>query len=493
MRAVAVIFNAYVTKKIGTEAVGLFTLVMSVYTLAVTLATSSINLAAVRLVSEKNALCEKHGICGRERDRELRRVMSGCIKYSLFFGIFASLLLFSLSDVIGIRILKDERTVISLKVLSAALPAISLSSALAGYFTGLRKVYKNAVISLLEQFVKITITSLALMIIAPRGVKYACLAVVGGSAVAEGASLISSVILYLFDKSKKTGKCKETLPVCRSALRDAAGIAFPVAVGSYLRQGLICAEHIAIPAGLRKFGKSSAEALSGYGVLHGMAFPLILFPSSVIGAFSALLIPELSESSAVGKKREITAVSEKTMRLSLIFSIGVAGIFLAFGECLGEFIYSSTEVGRYIRMIAPLVPIMYLDTAVDAVLKGIGEQVYCMKVNILDAFLSLVLVLVLVPIMGVFGYIVCIYITEIVNDTLSIIRMISRTHIRLSPMLVIKPFLLILISCGAVSFFCSRLIITSAVVKVSLSAVVYAVLTLCTRCRIRILRRATEG
>ena len=185
IRAVTVSFNAYVTRKIGTEAVGLFTLVMSVYTLAVTLAVSGVNLAAVRITSKSLALCEKNSYSAIETRKVLRRDMAGCCLYSLIFGGASGLLLFSLSDVIGTHILCDIRTVSSLKVLSAALVPISVSSALAGYFTGLRKIYKNAVVSVTEQFIKITLTSAALVIIAPKGVEYACLAVVGGSALAE--------------------------------------------------------------------------------------------------------------------------------------------------------------------------------------------------------------------------------------------------------------------------------------------------------------------
>ena len=195
MRAVSVSFNAYVTQKIGSEAVGLFTLVMSVYGLAVTLSTSGVNLAAVRMTAKCLATCEDRKSDENTLKKLLRCEMKGCIIYSTFFGIFASLLLYILARVIGVYLLCDIRTVLSLKVLSFALLPISLTSALAGYFTGLRKVYKNAFISLIEQFVKIVITSFALMTIAPRGIEYACLSVVGGSAISEGASLLLSFIL----------------------------------------------------------------------------------------------------------------------------------------------------------------------------------------------------------------------------------------------------------------------------------------------------------
>jgi stage V sporulation protein B len=73
---------------------------------------------------------------------------------------------------------------------------------------------------------------------------------------------------------------------------------------------------------------------------------------------------------------------------------------------------------------------MYTDSVTDAILKGMGEQLYAMKVNIADACISVVLVYFLVPIYGIYGYIVTIYIAEIINASLSIARMIKVSGLR---------------------------------------------------------------
>ena len=101
LRAIGVSFNAFVAKKIGSQALGLFTLVMSVYSLAITLAVSGVNLAAVRMTSERLARCEQKGIGGKALRQALRQELAGCIGYSLFFGLFAGMLLFTLSGILG--------------------------------------------------------------------------------------------------------------------------------------------------------------------------------------------------------------------------------------------------------------------------------------------------------------------------------------------------------------------------------------------------------
>lgn len=469
LRLISVSFNAYVSEKVGAEGMGLFTLVMSVYGFAVTLATSGVHLAAVRLSAEALA-------CGTSR----RAVMRGCTAYSLLFGIFSSVTLLALSAPIGIYLLGDARTVPSLRVLAVSLPAISLTSALSGYFTGVRRVYKNVIVSVSEQFVKIALCSVLLLLIAPAGVEYACLAVVGGSAVAEGMSLLCSLVLYLTDADRHA-RAEDTRT---SPLRRTAAIAFPVAVGSYARQGLLTAEHLAIPWGLRRSGASSETALASYGVLHGMVFPLILFPSAVLGAFSGLLVPEFTHAHELGDTEHIRRMAEKVLRTSLLFSLGVAGIFLSFSHEIGSGMYPATDAGTFLSLLAPLIPVMYLDSSVDAMLKGLGEQLHCMKINIADSAVSLALVVLLLPRFGMAGYIAVLYVCELMNAALSISRLLAVTGLRVSlGRWIAKPILSVILATTAVRLLSSYgavpLIGTgeSAAARIAAVAVLYMILT----------------
>ncbi len=462
LRFVAVSFNAYVAAKIGSESMGLFTLVMSVYGLAVVVATSGVNLASVRLTAEKHALLERRGAGDGDYRRCSSSVIRSCILYGALFSSVTSAVLFFLSHPVGTYLLGDVRCVKSLKVLSLSLVPIALSSAVSGYFTGIRKVYKNAVSVIAEQAVKIAITSAALTAAVPSGsdpIEYACLAVVGGSAVAEGATLILNVLLYALDSKRIPGAAlhKENTGGCRATLREAAEISLPTAVGSYARQGLITAEHLAIPWGMRRNGSTSSQALSSYGVLQGMVFPLILFPAALLTSFSGLLIPEFAEMKSTGQTGKIRKAMERVISVSLQFSVCASAVFILFSRYLGDSIYKSDDAGRYILIIAPLIPIMYLDSAVDAMLKGLGAQLDSMRINIVDAAASFVLVVILVPKFGIAGYIAVIYICEILNDTLSLVRLFSITKARISVRrVVLVPLFSTAASLGAL-FFISRI------------------------------------
>ena len=90
---------------------------------------------------------------------------------------------------------------------------------------------------------------------------------------------------------------------------------------------------------------------------------------------------------------------------------------------------------------------MYLDGAVDSMLKGLNEQLYTMRVNITDSLLSVILIVILLPLFGIKGYVAVIFITELINTSFSILKLLNLTKIK-TPIFkwIIIPVLLISLS-----------------------------------------------
>ena len=417
MRTVSVSFNVYVSNLVGAEAMGLLALIGGLYGFAVTLATSGIHLATVRTVAER---LERTG------GAENRRCLFACLRYAALFGTLSTLLLFFLARPLGIYVLGDERTVRALCILAFTLLPISLTSVLNGYFTAVRRAYKNAIAQVLEQAIKIALTTYLLVCIGPKTAEGCVLAILGGGAVSESFSLVLNTILYLFDRRHYKG----LIPPKSAPKLSVASIALPVAISAYARSGLLSIEHILIPRGLLSYGSGNSAALASYGSIQSMALPVVLYPAAILTSFASLLIPEVTEQQSAGNKVEIRYIAGRVYQYATLFSIGVSGIMLFLSTLLGEVLYDSAEVARFIRLLAPLIPIMYMDTATDAMLKGLGEQVYSMRVNILDALVSVICVAILVPRLGINGYIITIYITELLNAALSIARLLRVSGFR---------------------------------------------------------------
>ncbi len=424
MHIISVMFNAYAANVVGAEGIGIYSLIRSAYVFAVTVATSGINLAVTRLVSEELA---------KNNVRAAVASVKRCTAYSLLFGFSAAIFLFAFAEPIGVNLLGDERTVLSLKALSVSLPFIALSNVLAGYFNAVRRVSKSASASVAEQFVKIAITVFFLQLIGPQSVEYSCLALVLGTSISEGLSFMYLLFFYIYDKKKYLGDKRGSVP--ENLTGRMLHISLPIAASAYLRSGLVTVEHILIPRGLRRFGAGQSAALASYGTIHGMVFPLILFPSAVSSTFASLIIPELSELSAKYERRDarhIKYIVSRAITLSVMFGVACAGVFVLFSKPLGLLVYRSEEASKYIGVFAVLVPLMYLDMTVDGMLKGLNEQLNSMKYNIIDSAISVFLVYTLLPEMGIWGYVVCVFVTELVNDVLSLNRLIKVTGVKIS-------------------------------------------------------------
>ena len=413
LRFAGMAYNVYISGKLGAEGMGLLSLVSSVYALALTLAVSGVNLTCTRLVAEA---------LSSGSPAEARRSLKGCALYALFFGLCSAALLFFLAPFIGEKILVQPRAVLCLRALCPALAAASLSSCFSGYLTAARKAGRTAFSSIPGEGLKLLFTIVLFSFLLSRGM--GAEAVMIASCLSELCSFFILCLILFFELRKnlpKTGRTLDALP------RRLFGVALPLAFAAWVRSALVTAEHVLIPKGLRRSG--SENALADYGVMHGMALPVVFFPYAILAPFTSLLMPEISRFKARKEEKDIAFVSSLTLRMTLIFASGCSALLAAFGRELGLLLYGNPDAGRTIALFAFLIPVMYTDTATDSLLKGLGEQVYCMKVNIADAALSLLLVLVAVPRLGALGYLLTVFVSECVNTFFSVLKLAKKTRL----------------------------------------------------------------
>lgn len=74
--------------------------------------------------------------------------------------------------------------------------------------------------------------------------------------------------------------------------------AFPINANQTVLHLLEGAEAILIPAILCMHGLSKDDAISQFGILTGMALPLVLFPCTAANSFALMLLPKVSDESS---------------------------------------------------------------------------------------------------------------------------------------------------------------------------------------------------
>ncbi|MEF2919796.1 MAG: oligosaccharide flippase family protein [Acutalibacteraceae bacterium] len=432
-RTLGMFFRIYMSNTIGAEAIGLYELILTVYFFAVTTVTSGMCLLVTRLVTENMAL---------GRDECVKNIVGKCITVTTAVSIIAGGIMFLMGDPIAEDILNHKGASLSIKLLAPSLPFIAVSACIRGYFYAVRQVVKTAGEQLLEQITEIGVFALLVGAMAPKGIEYACCAVAIGTTVSEVVTAFYSYIMYRFDvKNRGEGGAVKIR-------KHLAFIALPVTVSSCLRSGLNIVENATIPNGLEKYGYNRNTALSEYGIVTGMAMPLIAFPSVVIYSFASIMIPEMSEVYAREEKGEIQRIASNAIKIVLFFSVPVAVIFSFFGDEISLLFYSDNNVGKYICMLAPVIPLVYLDGIVDSMLKGLNQQIHYLSYNIADSVISVILVTVLVPLYGIMGVIIVMYVGTLLNTGLSLLRLIKVTEIKIKVLdWIVAPLIITVLSC----------------------------------------------
>lgn len=427
-RGVGLLFQSLVSRSLGAAGLGEFQLLLSIHGLAATLAVSGVRFAVTRLAAEA---------LGRGKQTELRSVLLPGFGYALFFSLLALGLVWPLAPFLARTWAGGEEGALPLRLLALGLPFLALSAVMGGFFTAAGKVGRAALLQLLEQLALVAFTLLLLPEAAGPGAGELALSFASAAASCLGFLVTLPVFLALlrgFGKQKRRA----------GGLRRLLEIALPLALSSYARTALGTLRHVLIPGGLRRAGASAEEALAVYGTVHGMVFPVLLFPSALLTSLAELLVPELTELQVRGRTRELEAGTARILGLCYRFAVGCAALLGCFGTELGALLYDSAQAGQFIRLLSPLVVVMYMDTVTDGMLKGLGQQLHSMAINVADAALSLALVVWLLPLWAVRGYLFILFFSECFNFALSLRRLGKLVRLRAGAAELLLPPLLAL-------------------------------------------------
>ena len=423
IRFIGVFFKVWLASAVGAEGIGLYQQIFSVYVLVSTFATSGLGIAVTRLVSDEAVLGCRKGI-----EKILRR----CIAVSLAVAIVSASVVFFGSGFISKVLISDSRAAPSLRILSLSLPFMAISACVKGYFIARKKTAPSSSAQIIEQLIRIGVIVFLIKSRAEQGLTEACKAVLLGDTVAEVCSCVYVYLLYLKDR-KKLDVLKGRNAPNFSILRKLRHIALPIASGRYLNSLLRTTENILVPQNLEKSGLSASDALSKFGMIKGMVLPLVFFPASFLNALATLLIPEMSESAAAGKGYKVKYTAEKCIHITLIFSIPFAPLFFFSAGRLGRLVYSDNQVGSMIMALAPLVPLMYLDSVSDGLLKGLDEQVVTFRNSIFDSLGRLILILLILPFWSINGFIFIMYLSNIYTCLANVYRLIKVSKAKIKP------------------------------------------------------------
>lgn len=416
LRVLGMVFRVFIASSLGSEGMGLYQLILSVYTVFVSLASAGINVASTRLAAQSLA-----------RGRGMAPTLWGLVTAAAGLGTLAMLGQFALCAPLAHYLLHDARAELGLRMLAPSLPFVAVSGALRGCFLARRRVEPNVLAQMLEQVVRMGISLALLQRYAAWGAGYGCAAVLLGNTASEA---VSCLIMAMFAKGEPAFRRRSDDPARGYTRRELAAILLPVGGSRILSSALQALESTMIPLCLAVYLGERGEAVAQYGALKGMAIPLIFFPFSVLAALSSLLMPEITRAYTRKDQAGCSRLIDAMMRATGLFSALAGVALMMFGRELAVLLYGDAQVGDYVRILGAIAPFMYLESMVDGVLKGLGEQMATFRYSVLDSCLRIGGILLLVPRFGIYGFLGVMVLSNLLTCLLNTRRMLCRSAMR---------------------------------------------------------------
>ena len=324
-----------------------------------------------------------------------RKVITAGILYTLTLAIPVCLIFFLLNNKLSF-LFADERC---LKIFLVILPGLiftSVYSVLRGVFWGNKDFLPYSVTELLEE---------AVMIIA--GV----ILISNSSSVFDGAfnAGVAVLVSYIFSftlasfmfyvrKNRLSNPFGEFKPLLSSALPVTA-----MRTVNSLSSSLVS---IILPIKLISFGLSEAGAISAFGSAVGQAMPLLSIPTSLIGSFILVMVPEISENFYSKRKDSLKRDIEKALKFTCFLSCLFVPTFTVMGEEIGVIVFDNYECGKFLSASAFLMVFMGLSGITTSILNSIGGEKKVLVICSITGGLMLLSVWILPSVLGIYSLVV---------------------------------------------------------------------------------------
>lgn len=416
-RIIGFFYRIYLSRLFGEEGMGIYQLLSPVLALSFSLTAAGFQTAISKFVAGQVGL--KDGSIPSRRPMAMGLLLTIPLSLACTAGLYLG------SDYIALNLLQEPRTSSMIRILAPSVPLSAIHACINGYFYGIKKASVPAGTQLLEQCCRVGCVYLVSAAIVAQGHTPSINVAVLGLTIGEGCSMLACILAAWYHFSRHAHDPAETSATAHYRPLRASGptyrffaphssatpgygqllgMVIPLTANRIVLNLLQSVESVSIPAGLRSYGYDNATALSVYGVLTGMAFPMIFFPNALTGSVSVMLLPLISESYARGDDKGIRRAVLRTVKYCFLLGFTCMGFFLVTGRLLGEGLYRSPLAGHFIRTLSLICPFLYLDTTLSSILQGLGLAGRLFLINVTSLLVRLLFILLTVPHLGIQGY-----------------------------------------------------------------------------------------
>ncbi len=436
-RVLGFLFRIYLSRTIGPEALGLYQVAFSVFSVFLTIVSSGLPFVISRLTASYRI--------GNNQKKQGMLLSSG-----LIIGLLASLLLCGIVFVfrnLFSKLFTDSACIVILLVLLPAVVFSAVYSVFRGALWGQDNYFALCISEFVEQVVRIL---LCVLLIAPAAsILSKAVSVAWSLTIACAFSMIFVVLLFFICGGKMSKPGKEY----RQLLRRSIPITGVRVAGSFA-QPLTA---LIIPARLTAIGYTSSQAMSLFGVAVGMTMPLLFVPSTLIGSLATALVPDISMAVAKEDSSHIQARISSSIIFALFISAMVVPLFAGAGEIIGNVLYGNSLSGVILASSAWIMLPMGLTNITSSLLNSLGYEIRACVNYFAGAVVMFLCMWFLPAICGVSALFYGMGLCMCVSGALNFFMLRRKTKVKLKLFRPLVLLCLTTIPCAAIVSFVSKL------------------------------------
>lgn len=359
-KVLGMVIKIIMTRLIGPTGIGIYMMIMPTFSLLIALTQLGFPIAISKLVAENKYNSKK--------------IVLGIIPISLIINIIIMTLLIIFANYISINLLHEKRCYLGLVSIALTLPFISISSILRAYFFGKTRIIPHVISNILEDVIRLILIILFIPSIIKINIEYT----VAFLFLISIASEASSIIIFLICSPKNINLEKKDFIINKIILKKILSVSIP-STGSRLIGSIgYFLEPIILTFVLSKYYINDFF-VNEYGVINGYVMPLLLLPSFFTMAISQALIPLISNAWANKKKNIIKRKIKQAIFYSLTIGIPATLIFIFIPEIPLRFLYNSAPGIKYIKVLAPICLLHYIQSPLTSTLQAMDKASIAMK------------------------------------------------------------------------------------------------------------------
>lgn len=360
-KIISMLIKIVLARLIGPEGMGIYMLVSPTFTLLIALAQLGFPVAISKLVAEEKG--------------NNKNLVFSVIPISLLLNIIIIIILFFSSGYISTNLLNEPRSYYALICIGLVLPFISISSILRGYFFGKQKMLPHVLSNITEDIVRLIALIIGIPIFLSKGLEYAVAFVVLVNIISE----FTSILILFFFVPKNFKLTKDDLKPNKNSIKTVFYIGIPTTASRIIGSIGAFLEPIILTYVLIGIGYKSDYIVTEYGIISGYIMPLILIPSFFTLAISQALIPNISKAHSHGHYKYVKDKIKLAIFLSLLIGIPSTILFELFPSVPMKLIYNLDEGTEYLKVLAPIALMHYIQAPLTASLQAMGKAKEAMR------------------------------------------------------------------------------------------------------------------